>query len=147
LHTSSPLLRRAATVGHNNEPVPDQPPTTDFDRMDVLGSAPAPATAVTMCLDDGFALDSGVRITGGNGALLVGGEAFAWRPWDLEQGNGGIRGRGKKRLVNEKGQWDVGSEAFGLLGLVWPRPGEFFCPFLPLLSLSPSLPVCFLEVE
>ena len=33
-------------------------------------------------------------------------------------------GNGKgKRLVNEKGQWDVGDEAWGVLELVWPKPG------------------------
>jgi len=46
--------------------------------------------------------------------LLVGGEAFAWCPWT---GSG-------KRLVNEKGQFEVEDEAWGLLGLVWPKPGE-----------------------
>lgn len=27
-------------------------------------------------------------------------------------------------MVNEKGQWDVGREAWGLLELLWPKPGE-----------------------
>jgi len=111
---NSPSPQRRQAVGHNNEPVPEQAPTTDFESMDVLANAPVPATSVTACLDDGFALDSGVRITGGNGALLVGGEAFAWRPW----------GEGKN-LVNAKGQWEVPGEVFGLLGVVWPRPGRF----------------------
>ncbi|KAK0623636.1 hypothetical protein B0T14DRAFT_545080 [Immersiella caudata] len=109
LHTSPPSLRK--TLAHNKEPVPDQPPQTDFESMDVLGNTPVPATAVTTCLDDGFVLDSGLRIDGGAGALLVGGEAFVWKPW----------GQGKK-LVNGKGQWEVNGETFGLLGVVWPRP-------------------------
>jgi NADH dehydrogenase [ubiquinone] 1 alpha subcomplex assembly factor 3 len=95
--------------------------------MDMLGSTPAPSTSVDICMPDGFALNSGVRITDGDGALLVGGDAFAWRPW-----------REGMSLLNKKGQWDVPAEAFGLLGLVWPRPGTFllsfpFSPF-PLLS-------------
>src|SRR5438874_1065393 len=72
-HTSPPLPRQA----HNrfNESVPDQPPPTDFARMDVLGQTPAPATSIDACLPDGFVLgDGSVTITGGSGALLVAGE-------------------------------------------------------------------------
>ena len=65
---------------------------------------------------DGFALNNGARIYDGSGVLLVGGEAFRWRPWE----DGGKRGG---RLVNKKGQWDVPNDVFGLLGLLWPRPG------------------------
>jgi len=65
-----------------------------------------------------------MKITGGAGVLLVAGEAFGWRPWEAgrnqEEGNGGMR------LVNGKGQWEVGDEAWGLLGLLWPKPGMFF---------------------
>lgn len=116
IHSSPRTPRRA----HNrfNEPVPDQPPPTDFARMDVLGQTPAPATSVDACLPDGFVLgDGSITVAGGSGALLVGGEAFAWRPWDPE----------KKTLVNARGQWDLGEKeleaAFGVLGVVWPRPG------------------------
>lgn len=109
---SQPRARRA--VGHNQEPVPDAPPPTDFGKLDILGQTPAPSTAVDTCLADGFALDSGLRITRGAGALLVGGEAFAWRPWDPAG----------RRLVNEKGQWEVEDQAFALLALSWPRPGR-----------------------
>lgn len=28
-------------------------------------------------------------------------------------------------MVNKKGQWDVEREAWGVLDLVWPKPGEF----------------------
>jgi hypothetical protein len=85
--------------------------------MDVLGQTPAPATSIDACLPDGFVLgDGAVTISGGSGALLVAGEAFAWRPWE---------GSDKKRLVNGKGQWEVEAleAAFGVLGVVWPRPG------------------------
>ncbi|KAK0637223.1 hypothetical protein B0T17DRAFT_521081 [Bombardia bombarda] len=99
------------TMGHNNERVPDQAPTTDFGRMDMLGQTPTPSTSVDVCMHDGFAFNSGVHIDGGDGALLVGGEAFAWRPW-----------REGHKLLNAKGQWDLPAEALGLLGLVWPRP-------------------------
>jgi hypothetical protein len=78
-----------------------------------------------------------VKIVGGSGVLLVAGEAFGWRPWEAglvsKAGEGGeVRGAsgagaGKygagKRLVNDKGQWEVEDDAWGLLGLVWPKPG------------------------
>ncbi|OIW33993.1 hypothetical protein CONLIGDRAFT_711806 [Coniochaeta ligniaria NRRL 30616] len=115
---------------HNkfNETVPDQPPPTDFARMDVLGQTPPPATSIDACLPDGFVLADGtVTISDGSGALLVAGEAFAWRPWDMTS----------KKLVNSKGQWDLGPEvleqAFGVLGLVWPRPD------LLILGLGPEM--------
>jgi hypothetical protein len=65
-------------------------------------------------------LDSGVKITGGTGVLLVAGEAFSWKPWEAGKDDK------KVRLVNDKGQWDVEDEAWGLLGLVWPKPGTLF---------------------
>ncbi|KAK3944227.1 hypothetical protein QBC46DRAFT_374753 [Diplogelasinospora grovesii] len=119
LHTTTP---RATTIGHNNETVPEQAPTTDFGRMDMLGQTPTPSTSVDVCMSDGFALNSGTKIMDGNGAMLVGGEAFVWRPWGRDM-----------RLVNKKGQWEVPAEAFGLLGLVWPKPD------LLILGLGPEI--------
>lgn len=74
-------------------------------------------------MHDGFGLNSGITIAGGDGALLVNGEAFAWRPWEVS---------GKMKLVNEKGQFEVPAEAFGLFDVLWPRPGMslFFLFFL-----------------
>jgi hypothetical protein len=95
---------------------------------------PPPATSVDACTDDGFHLNSGARIDGGDGVLLVSGEAFRWRPWVAKR---------SKQLVNSKGQWEVPGEVFGALGLVWPRPGAFFVP-LP-LSLA-SLPFVFVSL-
>ncbi|KAF5130468.1 NADH dehydrogenase [ubiquinone] 1 alpha subcomplex assembly factor 3 [Metarhizium anisopliae] len=74
---------------------------------------PAPSTSVDVCMYDGFGLNSGLTITGGNGALLVNGEAFAWRPWEAT---------GSMELVNKKGQFDLPKEAFGIFDLLWPRP-------------------------
>lgn len=56
--------------------------------------------------------------------LLVNGEAFGWCPWEAE-GGVGVAGEGQKRLVNGKGQFEVGEAAWGVLGLVWPKPGMF----------------------
>jgi NADH dehydrogenase [ubiquinone] 1 alpha subcomplex assembly factor 3 len=78
-----------------------------------------PSTSIDACLWDGFHLNNGVKITQGAGVLLVGGEAFGWRPWDARKG----KGKEGKRLLNERGQWEVDDSAWGLLELVWPKPG------------------------
>lgn len=90
---------------------------TDFGIMDVLSSTPAPTTAIDACLSDGFHFDNGLKISGGSGCLLVGGEAFSWRPWEA--------GGNRESLLNAKGQWEVGEDGWGLLNLVWPKPGQY----------------------
>lgn len=112
LATSAPGRRRH--LAHNNEEVPQEAPTTDFGRMDMLGDTPAPSTSVDVCMSEGFQLNNGIKVLDGSGVLLVNGEAFAWRPWGPD-----------RKLVNARGQWEVPGEALALLGLVWPRPGEF----------------------
>ncbi|KAM3073667.1 hypothetical protein ACMFMF_006870 [Clarireedia jacksonii] len=97
-------------------PASSETTQTDFASLDVLGNTPAPSTSIDACLSDGFHLNSGVKITDGDGVLLLGGEAFAWRPWLAAEGKG-------EGMVNGKGQWEVGEQAWGLLGCVWPRPG------------------------
>lgn len=47
--------------------------------------------------------------------MLVAGEAFAWNPWLA-------RGDGREGLLNSRGQWEVGDESWGVLGLIWPKP-------------------------
>ncbi|EAW11476.1 Mth938-like domain-containing protein [Aspergillus clavatus NRRL 1] len=107
-HTPKPTSR-------DRGPPSKEDTQTDFAALNVLGNVPAPTTAIDACLDTGFHLNSGVKITGGDGVLLVGGEAFAWRPWKAREGT-------KDGMLNAKGQFDVDEEAWGLLGLVWPRP-------------------------
>lgn len=92
-------------------------PQTDLGALNVLADAPVPATSVDVCAHDGFHLNSGAKVVGGSGVLLVGGEAFVWNPWLARAG-------GEKRLLNSRGQWDVPRETLGLFGLVWPRPGR-----------------------
>lgn len=92
---------------------------TDFSAMDIFTNTPAPTNSIDACLSDGFHLDNGVKISGGDGLLLVGGEAFTWRPWEAASGEG----RGGERLTNKKGQWEVGEMGWGVLGAVWPKPG------------------------
>lgn len=89
---------------------------TDFGTMDIFGNTPVPTTSIDACLWDGFHLNNGVKITEGAGVLLIGGEAFAWRPWGLET-------LGRNKLINKKGQFEVGEASWGVFGLVWPKPG------------------------
>ena len=96
-------------------PVSDEDTQTDFSSLDVLANSPPPTTAVEACLSDGFDLSNGVMIREGSGCLLVGGEAFEWRPWKVTTP--------RSPIVNKKGQWDVAKEAWALLEVVWPRPG------------------------
>ncbi|KAJ5609770.1 hypothetical protein N7528_010337 [Penicillium herquei] len=96
---------------------------TDFNALDVLANVPAPTTAIDACLDSGFHLNSGVKITGGDGMMLVGGEAFAWRPWKAGEGNETKDDvAAKAGMLNAKGQFELSEEAWGLLSVVWPRP-------------------------
>lgn len=88
---------------------------TEFSSLDVLANSPPPTTAVDACLSDGFDLSNGVLIRDGSGCLLVGGEAFEWRPWKVTSP--------RSPIINKKGQWDVAKEAWALLEVVWPRPG------------------------
>ncbi|KAF4119721.1 Protein of unknown function (DUF498/DUF598) [Geosmithia morbida] len=101
-------------------------PPTDIASLDVLGSVPAPSTSVDVCMQDGFGLNSGVTISGGDGAILVNGEAFSWRPWEANDavagGGGGAAGEMRMRLVNAKGQFEVPAESLGMLDMLWPRP-------------------------
>ncbi|KAJ9390543.1 hypothetical protein DTO063F5_1493 [Paecilomyces variotii] len=113
-----PRAQPAKPQNRDRGPPSNEETQTDFGALNVLGNIPAPSTAIDACLDDGFHLDNGVKITGGDGVLLVGGEAFSWRPWE-----GYDKGDDKKGLMlNPKGQFEVPEEAWGLLSLVWPRP-------------------------
>lgn len=114
LQTCSPRLR-------SQRDTPSEPPPTDFNEMDMLRGMPAPSTSVDVCMYDGFGLNSGITITNGDGALLVHGEAFRWRPWEA---------RGSLVLTNKKGQFDIPFEAFGLFDLLWPRPGKLYIMIL-----------------
>lgn len=123
----------AAPKSKDRGPKSDEETQTDFTAMNILSATPAPTTAVDACMDDGFALNSGLKVTG-SGVLLLGGEAFKWRPW-LKEGRKegtigagaigddikGIRSPGGK-LLNKKGQWEVDRAAWGVLDLAWPKP-------------------------
>lgn len=97
-------------------PASSEETQTDFTALNVLADSPPPATAIDACLPDGFHLGNGLKITAGGGCLLVGGEAFSWRPW--------LAAGGTCSMINRNGQWDVHRQAWALLDLAWPKPGK-----------------------
>jgi len=94
-----------APPSHYKEPEP-----TSFDKLNM--SSPSPSTAIDSCGSHGFTLNNAIRVTDGSGIMLIGGEAFKWRPW-LTQPD---------KNAAAQAVWDVKPEAWGLLSLVSPRP-------------------------
>ncbi|KXL45339.1 hypothetical protein M433DRAFT_257017 [Acidomyces richmondensis BFW] len=134
----------AAPRSKDRGPPSKEDTQTDFDAMNIFSNTPTPTTAIDACLDDGFALNSGVKIKGG-GALLVGGEAFKWRPWageEQQEENIASKEIGthqqspqdvRRKIRNHKGQFDVDRQSWGVLDLVWPKPD------LLILGTGPSI--------
>jgi NADH dehydrogenase [ubiquinone] 1 alpha subcomplex assembly factor 3 len=123
LHTTRPaLMQSKPPKTRDRGPKSNEDTQTDFSALDVLRNTIAPATSIDACTSDGFALNNNVRLSG-SGILLLGGEAFRWWPWaragDVE-GSGGMTGK----LLNAKGQWEVQQESWGVLELVYPKPGK-----------------------
>ncbi|OAX85284.1 hypothetical protein ACJ72_00346 [Emergomyces africanus] len=101
----------------------DMASESTLSALNVLADVAGPSTAIDACLSDGFQLDNGVKITGGDGCLLVDGEVFRWRPWEGCKSYGEASGKsGMRAMINEKGQWEVSEEVWGVLKLVWPKP-------------------------
>ena len=114
-------------------PISKEATQTNFSTMDMLSSAPAPASSIDACLSTGFHLSNGVKIHNA-GVLIVSGEAFAWTPWATSTSSS------SKTLLNAHGQWNANgvddSDAgggWGLLDLVWPKPD------LLILGLGPQM--------
>jgi len=128
---ASPRSRPPVTTDRG--PASSESTQTDFSTLDVLGATPIPSTSIDACLWDGFHLNNGVKITEGAGVLLVAGEAFVWKPWTASS-----EGQ-ETRLLNTKGQWEVNDDAWGLLGVVWPKPDLLILGLGPKMSpLSPA---------
>lgn len=126
LHTTAPVLMQSRPPkSRDRGPKSDEDTQTDFNALDVLRNTAAPATSIDATTPDGFALNNQMRVTG-CGLLLVGGEAFRWRPW-VSAGtaaDGGVGGgEATNRLKNKKGQWEIAEGGWGILELVWPKPG------------------------
>lgn len=130
LHVTPTQL--AAPKSRDRGPASKEETQTDFAAMNVLGSMPPPTTAVDMCLDNGFALDSGLKISGA-GVLLAAGEVFAWRPWTTNASGEATR------LRNAKGQFQIQDQAWAILDLLWPKPDLLILGTGPTIApLSPE---------
>ncbi|KAH7066420.1 hypothetical protein BKA63DRAFT_524327 [Paraphoma chrysanthemicola] len=121
IHTTRPLyMQSRPPKSRDRGPKSNEDTQTDFRELDVLRNTVAPATSIDACTSDGFALNNQVRISG-SGLLLIGGEAFRWRPW-VKEGAVDARGAMTGKLLNSKGQWEVQPESWGVLELVYPKP-------------------------
>jgi hypothetical protein len=132
IHTTPrSLLQSRPPKSRDRGPKSDEDTQTDFSALDVLRNTVAPATSIDACTSDGFALNNQMRVSG-SGILLIGGEAFRWRPWLREgrkEGTIAHGGAGEDamtgKLLNAKGQWEVAESAWGVFDLVFPKPGMF----------------------
>jgi len=132
LHTTRPaLLQSKPPRTRDRGPKSDEDTQTDFSALDVLRNTVAPATSIDACTGDGFALNNQMRISG-CGILLIGGEAYRWKPWLREGRKEGTVAEGGTgddamtgKLLNAKGQWEVPEQAWGVLELLYPKPGTF----------------------
>ena len=98
-------------------PPSEEDTQTDFRTLDIYSNTTPPATVVDACLYDGFHLNNGTKITKGDGVLLVGGEAFAWRPW------GAVASNNADGLLAGTGALDLSHpQMFGIISLINPLP-------------------------
>lgn len=118
-HNSSPILLAKPPKSRDRGPASKEDTQTDFARLNVLNNATGPTTGIDACTNDGFALNSGLKVSG-SGVMLAGGEVFRWRPWAAKGDGQGTR----RKMTNNKGQWEVDKVAWGLLDLLWPKPGS-----------------------
>ena len=125
LHATPTSYASRPPNSRDRPPRPTEDGQADFASLDMLRNTTTPATSIDACTSEGFALNNNMRISG-CGVLLVGGEAFRWRPWVSEHRKEGTIEDGATgddamtgRLLNAKGQFDVPEETWGLLELVW----------------------------
>jgi hypothetical protein len=92
-------------VSRDRGPESKEDTQTNFDSLNVLGNIPAPTTAIDACLDSGFHLNNGVE--GAENDSVA-----------------------KDAMLNSKGQFELDESVWGLLNLVWPKPGmSYFFSF------------------
>jgi hypothetical protein len=121
LHTSPRTLQADPSRHRRREDRPrsDETTQTDFSELDVLGNIPPPASSIESCMQTGFVLSNGVAIQDA-GMLLVGGEVFRWTPWKLRN----FEGKDPNEIVRLSGQIHIDKDAWGILDLIWPKPGK-----------------------
>lgn len=86
-----------------------------FSSLDVLGSIPPPPSAVEATYPDGFLLNNGVQIH--DGVMLLNNEVFRWLP--------ALKGGLEENKAKTGGMLELTEEAWGLLDVVYPKPGWF----------------------
>lgn len=101
---------RQATI-----PVEDTNRSETLSSLDVLGSIPAPPSAVEATYIDGFLLNNGMRVY--DGVILLNNEVFQWRP--------ALKGGLEESEAKTRGMLELVEEAWGLLDVVYPKPGWF----------------------
>jgi NADH dehydrogenase [ubiquinone] 1 alpha subcomplex assembly factor 3 len=123
LHNTRNLNASPPPKSRDRGPASKEDTQTDFGVLNVLGGTPPPATSIDATTNDGFAFSNNTKVSG-TGVMLVSGEVFRWRPWVREKSAKSGDGAQKRTLLNAKGQWDVDESAWGVLDLVWPKPGK-----------------------
>lgn len=117
-------------------PVSSETTQTDFSAMDIFNSSATPqaANAIDACTPTGFHLSNGLKTTNGAGLLLLGGEAFAWRPWTTVASPSSSNtttttttssagaGGGEASLRDKKGMLVLPPATLALLNHLYPRP-------------------------
>ncbi|KAL0634721.1 hypothetical protein Q9L58_006317 [Maublancomyces gigas] len=83
-----------------------------LSNLDVLGSIPAPPSAVEATYIDGFLLNNGIRVH--DGVILLNNEVFQWRP--------ALKGGPEESKAKTRGMLELVEEAWGLLDVVYPKP-------------------------
>ena len=103
---------------HDRGPRSNEDTQTDFQTLDIYSNTTPPATTIDACLDDGFHINNGEKVTGGSGVMLLGGEAFKWKPWKAIS-----ESATPYTLLAKTGALDLsGTKMFGLLALLHPLP-------------------------
>jgi NADH dehydrogenase [ubiquinone] 1 alpha subcomplex assembly factor 3 len=114
-HVSAvPRTHTGPPKSHDRGPASTEDTQTDFGALDVLRNTAAPATSIDACTTLGFHLNNGIRTTDGSGILLLGGEAFTWRPWGPSSTIGS--------LLSRTGILNIEPSMFGLLDMLYPKP-------------------------
>ena len=117
-----PFSKSRAPKTHDRGPTSQETTQTDFSAMDIFNTASVqtPATAIDACTPDGFHLNNGTKTSGGAGILLVGGEAFTWRPWDTSTAAGSAPSAAS--LLSGTGVLSLPPQSLSVLALLYPKP-------------------------
>ena len=113
-HFAAPRTPAGLPKSHDRGPASTEDTQTDFGALDVLRNTKIPATNIDACTTKGFHLNNGMKTADGSGILLLGGEAFRWRPWGPE--------KTVDSLLSRTGVMNVEKDMFGLLDVLYPKP-------------------------